>query len=349
MHLAANLVTADAGGLAAMAENLGYDLALAAEGRAGDAVSVLGAAIASTTRIGLASGVMQLPGRPPGMAALTAATLDTLSGGRFRLGLGVSNPHVSVGWYGVAFDRPLGRTREYVRIVRAALAGEPVRHSGPHFPEPPNGPPGIPLVLPGPPRPDLPVYLGAAGPRSLRLAGEIADGWLSGFTTPDLIAKAVVELTAAREGAGRTMDGFEVIPIVPVSVADDVAAAAEPLRKRYAQLLAVGGDGENFYRALARNLGFDREMDEFTDRIGRGDLAGAAATVPLEFVEGTALLGPLDRIAGRMRAFAEAGVTTLSVMLSAQDTDTAGRIRILTEAAESRRRAELHEPLGATR
>ena len=125
------------------------------------------------------------------------------------------------------------------------------------------------------------------------------------------IAKAVVELTAAREAVGRTMDGFEVIPIVPVSVADDVAAAAEPLRKRYAQLLAVGGDGENFYRALARNLGFDREMDEFTDRIGRGDLAGAAATVPLEFVEGTALLGPLDRIARRMRSATVSGDSTL--------------------------------------
>lgn len=340
MRLAANLIHQDAGELAAEAERLGYGLVLAAEGYRSDAVSVLGAAAARTSRIGLASGVMQIPGRPPGMAALTAATLDAMSGGRFRLGLGVSNPHVSDGWYGVAFDHPLERTREYVEVVREALLGEPVRYQGKHFALPAHGHGQAPLHLRTEhPNPALPVYLGAVGPRALRLASEVADGWLSGFTTPALIAESVAEIGAGRARAGKSMAGFEVVPFVPASFGEDIAKAAVPLRARYAHLLGIGGATDNFYRQLATTMGFEREMAEFQDRILAKDSRGAAAAVPLEFIDRTALLGPVDRVAARMRAFAEAGVTYLSVMVSANATDRADRLVVLTQAAEALRRS----------
>jgi F420-dependent oxidoreductase-like protein len=328
MRLAANLTPDGAGPLAEEAERLGYDLLLAAEGYRADAVSVLGLVAGRTTRIALGSGVMQIPARPPGTAALTAATLDALSGGRFRLGLGVSNPHVSDGWYGVDFADPLGRTREYVGVVRRALTGEPVRNEGPHFPLPRRGHGNAPLTVPA--RPDLPIYLGASGPRSLRLAGEIADGWLSGFTTPELVARSV-----ARIGAGRaTMRGFDVIPFVAIAVADDPREAAAELRRHYAHLLGIGGE-DNFYARLARELGYDREIDDLQRCLKAGDGLGAARAVPFGFVDRTALLGPIPRIAERMREFRDAGVTHLSIMVSANDGDAAARLRLLRYAAEA--------------
>ncbi|PRH80471.1 LLM class F420-dependent oxidoreductase [Streptomyces solincola] len=339
MRLGVNLVYQCAGELAREAERLGYDLALASEGFRSDAATVLGLVAGQTERIGLASGIMQIPARPPGTAALTAATLDALSGGRFRLGLGVSNPHVSDGWYGVRFDHPLGRTREYVDIVRQALDGGPVRYTGDHFTLPAHGRPGAPLHLfTERPSRQIPLYLAGVGPRSLQLAGEIADGWLSGFTTPEQVAKSVTEIRTGRERAGRDLTGFEVVPFVPVQVAEageDLAAAAARLRAHYALLLGVGDPADNFYCALARTMGFDREIAVFRDRLLAGDRAGAAAAIPLEFIDATALIGPLGRIAERMAAFAEAGVTTLSVLVSANDTDTAGRLRILRQAAEA--------------
>ncbi|MEV8504807.1 LLM class flavin-dependent oxidoreductase [Actinoplanes sp. NPDC051475] len=335
MRLGVNLPRHGAADLAVEAERLGYDLALASEGYRADAPSVLGLVAGRTERIGLASGVMQIPARPPGAAALTAATLDALSGGRFRLGLGVSNPHVSDGWYGVPFDHPIGRTREYVDIVRRALAGGPVRYSGKHFSLPAHGREEAPLqLLVEPLNAGVPVYLGAAGPQSLRLAGEIADGWVSGFTTPQLVAASVAQLEAGRRRAGRTMDGFEVIPFVAVSVADTVEAAADGLRRHYAHLLGIGGAG-NFYGSLAAGMGFEREMAAFHERLRAGDHAGAAAAVPAGFIDRTALLGPLPRIAEGMRAYAEAGVTLLSVLVTANQTDLAGQLAVLRYAAEA--------------
>ncbi|GAA3755914.1 LLM class flavin-dependent oxidoreductase [Salinactinospora qingdaonensis] len=321
MRLAANMTYQGVGDLACAAEQLGYDLVLASEGYRSDAVSVLGAVAGRTSRIGLASGVMQIPARPPGAAALAAATLDAVSGGRFRLGLGVSNPRVSDGWYGVRFAQPLARTREYVDIVRRALEGGPVRYAGEHFSLPAWGHEQAPLQLfTERPSTDLPIYLGALGPRNLRLAGEIADGWVSGFTTPDLVAESVKELEAGRARGGRTMDGFEVIPYVAAAVAADVATAADELRAHYAHLLGIGGS-DNFYCAMAADMGFEREIAEFRQCLESGDRARAAASVPLEFIDRTALLGPVERISERMAAWADAGVTTLSVLVSANHTD----------------------------
>ncbi|WP_406289145.1 LLM class flavin-dependent oxidoreductase [Embleya sp. NBC_00896] len=338
MRLGANLVYQGAGELARAAELLDYDVVLAPEGYRSDAASVLGLVAGATERIGLVSAVMQIPARPPGTAALTAATLDALSGGRFRLGLGVSNPDVSRGWYGVPFDRPLGRTREYVDIVRRALAGESVTYAGEHFRLPAPGAGGdAPLRLTTErPRTRLPVYLAAVGPHALRLAGEIADGWLGVFTSPESVAKAVVEIRAGRTRAGLGMDGFEVLPSLPTSVADDVPTAADALREQYVYLLGIGDPARNFYCSMARELGYEREVALLRRRLAAGDRAGAAAALPVDFIDRTALVGPVPRLAERMRAYADAGVTTLGVMVSAAATDLEGRVRILRAAARAR-------------
>ncbi|WP_406460064.1 LLM class flavin-dependent oxidoreductase [Streptomyces sp. NBC_01622] len=336
MRLAANLVYQGAGELARAAETLDYGLVLAPEGYRSDAASVLGLVAGRTERIGLASAVMQIPARPPGLAALTAATLDALSGGRFRLGLGVSNPDVSDGWYGVPFGRPLERTREYVDIVRQALGGGPVTYRGRHFQLPADGRDGAPLhVLTELPRSRIPVYLAAVGPRSLRLAGEIADGWLGVFTPPEAAAKAVTEIRTGREAAGRDMTGFEILPSLPASVADDVPTAVDALRGQYVYLLGIGDPAHNFYCALAREMGYADEIEVFHERLADGDRAGAAAALPLDFIDQTSLAGPVPRLADRMQAYAEAGVTTLGVMVSAAATSLDGRLRILRAAAEA--------------
>ncbi|MBB5122716.1 luciferase [Streptomyces eurocidicus] len=335
MRLGANLIYQGAGELARAAEELGYDVVLAPEGYRSDAVSVLGLAAGATRHIGLASGVMQIPARPPGTAALTAATLDALSGGRFRLGLGVSNPDVSHGWYGVRFDRPLARTREYVDIVRRALAGESVTYEGEHFRLPVPGTRGdAPLYLHTErPRSAVPVYLAAVGPRALRLAGEIADGWIGVFASPEDVAGAVAEIRAGRLRAGRAMAGFDVLPSLPAAVADDVDSAVDALRGQYVYLLGIGDPERNFYCAMARRMGYGREAALLRERLAAGDRKGAGAALPAAFIDRTALVGPVPRLADRMRAYADAGVTTLGVMVSAAATTLDGRTRILRAAA----------------
>ncbi|GAA2879327.1 LLM class F420-dependent oxidoreductase [Actinoplanes cyaneus] len=340
MKLGVNLVYQGAGELAREAERLGYAIALAPEGYKSDAPSVLGYVAGQTERIALASGVMQIPGRTPAMAALTAATLDSLSGGRFRLGLGVSNPDVANGWYGAASDHPLGRTREYVGIVRAALRGGPVSHDGTYYPLPATGSSPAPLHLfTEPLRADLPIYLAAVGPRNLRLAGEIADGWIGVFASPAAVKSAVDEIRAGRARAGRELDGFDVLPCLATSVAGDPRPAADALRAHFVYLLGIGDRERNFYCAMADRLGFTEAVTELRDRLAGGDRAGAAAAVPFDFIDATSLIGPVDRIAGRMREYADAGVTTLGIMVSAAATDLDGRLAIVRQAAEALERS----------
>ncbi|MFI1190420.1 LLM class flavin-dependent oxidoreductase [Streptomyces californicus] len=335
MRLAANLTYEGAGDLARAAERLGYAMVLAPEGYRSDAASVLGLVAGQTSTIALASGVMQIPGRPPGMAALTAATLDALSGGRFRLGLGVSNPDVSQGWYGVPFGAPLARTREYVEIVRRALTGDPVTFEGRHF-RLSAGDSGAPLhLLTEPPGRRVPVYLAAVGPRALRLAGEIADGWIGVFTSPEAVADALVEIRGGRRSAGLDMSGFEVLPSLPTAIADDPDTAVDALRGQYVYLLGIGDLERNFYCAMARRMGFGDAITVMRERLAAGDRAGAAAAVPPDLIDRTALVGPVPRIAERMRAYADAGVTTLGVMVSAAATSLDGRLEILAAAAEA--------------
>ena len=319
------------------AERLGYDVVWAAEAYGSDSPSVLAWLAGQTSRIDLGAAVMQIPARTPAATAMTAATVDAVSGGRFRLGLGVSGPQVSEGWHGVRFAAPLARTREYVEIVRMALARERVSYQGAHYSLPlPDGP-GKALKLGfHPPRADIPIYLAAIGPRNLRLAGEIADGWLAVFFAPEYAADQLAQVRAGRAATGRDLAGFDVAPSVPAVVGEDPAACAELVR--WYAALYIGGMGtreRNFYRQLATRMGYGDGAREVQDLYLAGRQRDAAAAVPLEFIDRTSLLGSRERIADRLAAYAAAGVTTLSVSVFAADAASGvSTLRTVTEAAE---------------
>jgi F420-dependent oxidoreductase-like protein len=312
--------------LAREAERLGYASAWAAEAWGTDCVSVLAWLGATTSTIGLGSAIMQIPGRTPGNTAMTAATLDLLSGGRFMLGLGTSGPQVVEGWHGEPWGKPLGKTREYVEIVRAALRREVVEHHGPHYDVPYSGGGatglGKPLKLMARPlRADLPIYLAALGPKAVELAFEIADGWLPIFWSPER-ARSAFPLERAR-------DGFDIAPSVPVLVTDDVESGRDALKEYYAFYVGgMGARGKNFYNDLMARYGYEAEaraiQDAFLDRRRRE----AAALVPNGFVDEVALVGPVERIRDRLAAWRESGATTL--LASARDV---GSLRGLAEAA----------------
>ncbi|MGW7515351.1 LLM class F420-dependent oxidoreductase [Streptomyces sp. NPDC054796] len=298
------------------ADRLGYSVCWAAEAYGSDGPTVLSWVAAQTESIDVGSAIFQIPARTPAMTAMTAATLDSLSGGRFRLGLGVSGPQVSEGWYGVKFDKPLARTREYVEIVRKAMSRERLTHEGEHWTLPlPDGP-GKPIKLTvHPVREEIPLYIAAIGPKNLEQTGEIADGALLIFFSPEHAEETTLQhLRAGREKAGKDFAGFDVCPTVPMAVGDDVDGLADLFRPYTA--LYVGGMGsrkQNFYNKLAQRMGYEKEAAEIQDKYLAGDKEGAAAAVPRELIDSTTLLGPVDRIADRMRAYAEAGVTTLSL------------------------------------
>ncbi|SDW72616.1 probable F420-dependent oxidoreductase, Rv3520c family [Amycolatopsis xylanica] len=320
--------------LAKDADRLGYSVVWVAEAYGSDAPTVLAWIAAQTEKIDVGSAVLQIPARTPAMTAMTAATLDTLSAGRFRLGLGVSGPQVSEGWHGVRFASPLGRTREYVDVVRMALRRERVRYEGDHFTLPlPDGPGKALTLTVHPVREHIPVYLAAIGPRNLELTGEIADGWLPVFYSPEHAGELLKPLRAGAERAGRSLDGFDIAPTVPLVPGDDWKACADNVRG-YAALY-IGGMGsreKNFYNQLACRMGFEAEAAEVQEKYLARDYAGAQAAVPLEFLDATALLGPKERIAERMQAFAEAGVTTLTIAPSVAD--QASALRTAVEALE---------------
>jgi F420-dependent oxidoreductase-like protein len=322
--------------LAREADRLGYAVVWAAEAYGSDAPTVLSWVAAQTERIDVGSAIMQIPARTPAMTAMTAATLDTLSGGRFRLGLGVSGPQVSEGWHGVRFDHPLGRTREYVDIVRMALDRKRLAYGGQHYLLPlPDGP-GKALRLTVRPVRDhqIPVYLAAIGPKNLELTGEVADGWLALFFSAGPAPTSLAALRTGRERVGETLAGFDVAASVPLVIGDDPVAAADPVRG-YAALY-VGGMGsrdQNFYHAQAGRMGYERAADEIQDAYLARDYAGAAAAVPYDFLDATSLLGPRERIADRLREFAEAGVTTINLIPFAPS--LAERVTALRSAAEA--------------
>ncbi len=323
--------------LAREADRLGYSVVWAAEAYGSDAATVLAWVAAQTERIDVGSAIFQIPGRTPALTAMTAATLDTLSGGRFRLGLGVSGPQVSEGWHGVRFDKPLARTREYVEIVRMALRRETVRHEGEFFTLPlPDGPGKALKLTVHPAREHIPVYLAAVGPKNLELAGEIADGWLAIFFAPEHAPDSLSHLRAGREKAGRDLTGFDIVPTVPVVVGDDLEACAAPVRGYSA--LYIGGMGsreKNFYNQMAARMGYAEAAAEVQDKYLARDYGGAAAAVPFEFIDRTSLIGPAERIADRLPAYAEAGVTTLTVATYAGSLqDRLGTLRTVVDAVE---------------
>jgi F420-dependent oxidoreductase-like protein len=321
MRLALNLgywgLTSDGDNVAIIleAERLGYTSVWTAEAYGNDAATVLAWLAAKTTKIELGSGIFQIPGRSPAMAAMTAATIDTLSGGRFRLGLGVSGPQVSEGWHGVRFEKPVARTSEYIDIVRMALARERVQYDGDHYVLPlPDGPGKALKMIIHPIREYLPIYLAAIGPKNLELAGEKCDGWLAIFYDPEFAPELLASVNAGKERAGRADAPFDVMPTTPVIIGDSVEECAEPIRG-YAALY-IGGMGsreQNFYNRLACRMGFEKEAGVIQDLYLDRKYEEAAAAVPLDFIDRTSLIGPVDRIAERMQALAASGVTTVNV------------------------------------
>jgi F420-dependent oxidoreductase-like protein len=301
--------------LSVAADRLGYDVVWAAEAYGADAATTLATIAARTERIGIGSGVFQIPARTPAMTAMTAATLDALSGGRFRLGLGVSGPQVSEGWHGVRFADPLGRTEEYVEIVRTALSRRRVTAGGKHFTLPlPDGPGKALALAMHPVRAAIPIYLAAVGPRNLKLTGRIADGWLGIFFDSGTGSAQVAAIHAAATEAGRDPSAIDISVSVPVSMGADPETAAARIRP-YAALY-IGGMGSrklNFYHGIAVAMGYEEQADEVQDRFLARDYAGAAAAVPFDFLDRTCLLGDASRVAAGLRRLADAGVTTATI------------------------------------
>ena len=321
--------------LTAHAESLGYAVVWAAEAYGSDSPTVLSWLAAQTSTIDIGSAVMQIPARTPAMTAMTAASLDVLTGGRFRLGLGVSGPQVSEGWHGVRFDKPLARTREYLAIVQTALGRRTVSYDGAHYRLPlPDGP-GKPLKLTLAPVSDhIPTYLAAVGPKNIQLAGELTDGWLAIFFAPELAAEPLAALRAGRTKVGRTLAGFDIVPTVPLVIGANPRACADPVRA-YAALY-VGGMGsreQNFYNALAVRMGFGEAAATVQDLFLSGRQRDARAAVPFEFIDQTSLLGDRARIADRLRVLADVGVTTCSVVPYGGSVDE--KINAMTIAAEA--------------
>ena len=300
-------------------EQLGYDSIWSAESYGSDAVTPVAWIAALTSRIHVGTGIMQLAGRTPAATAMTAMTLDGLSGGRFRLGLGVSGPQVVEGWHGQAFGRPLQRTREYVAIVRAILRREkPLEHRGDYYQIPYAGADasglGKPLrsILHG--RPDLPIYLAAVGPKNVALAAEIADGWIPTFFSVRRIKMFREWLAAGFRARGAAPAAFDIMPMVAVVVGDDVAACRASVKARLALYVGgMGARGRNFYNDIACRYGYEEAAKKVQDLYLAGRKAEAEAAVPDALVDEVALCGPRERVRELLGEWRASGVTTLMV------------------------------------
>jgi F420-dependent oxidoreductase-like protein len=311
---------AGAGELVEEAERLGYDSVWTAEAYGSDALTPLAWWGSRTSRVRLGTALCQLSARTPTAMAMAALTLDHLTRGRFVLGLGVSGPQVVEGWYGQSFPKPLARTREYVSIVRQVLAREaPVVSDGPHYPLPYPGGTGLgkPLkAIVHPLRADIPIVLGAEGPKNVALAAEIADGWFPIFFSPLHMGEfsAALDEGFARPGARRSAKDFEVIAFCPVLVDDDIERAADSMRPMLA--LYIGGMGAremNFHFDVFVRMGFEAEAHKIQDLYLDGRKDEAAAVVPTAMVEKIALVGPREKIRDDLAAWQESIATTMVV------------------------------------
>lgn len=303
------------------AERLGYTSVWSAEAYGSDAVTPAAWIAARTERIHVGTAIMQIPARTPAMTAMTAMTLDALSGGRFRLGLGVSGPQVVEGWHGQAFGKPLRKTREYVEIVRAILRRDkPLEFRGEYYQIPYTGADatglGRPLrsILHG--RASLPMYLAAVGPRNVALAAEIADGWIPVFFSAARMTMFREWLGEGFRAGGRDAAArdFDVMPMVPVVVGADVNACRAAVKPRLALYVGgMGARGRNFYNDIARRYGYDEAAVRIQDLYLSGRKDEAAAAVPDALVDEVALCGPRERIRERLTTWTGSGVTTLMV------------------------------------
>jgi F420-dependent oxidoreductase-like protein len=297
------------------AEALGYHSAWTAEAYGSDAVVPLTWVAACTTTLHVGTAILQMPARTPANTAMTAATLDLLSGGRFLLGLGLSGPQVVEGWHGQPYGKPLAKTREYVGIVRDVLRRErPLEHHGEHYDIPYTGPDatglGKPLkLIVHPLRPDIPIYLAAIGPKNVALAAEIADGWLPVFFSPGRFAE-----TYGEAFAGTDLSRFDIAPTVAVALGDDVDACRAAVKPGLALYIGgMGARGRNFYNDLACRYGYEAAAKQIQDLYLEGKKREAMAAVPDELVDEVALCGPRERIADLLETWKASPVTTLIV------------------------------------
>src|SRR5437764_3021927 len=316
------------------AEKLGDDSVWTAEAYGSDAATVLAFIAAGTDRIKLGSAIFQMPARSPAMTAMTAASIDQLSGGRMLLGIGPSGPQVAEGWHGQRFARQLQRTREYVTVVRMALARERVEFHGETIELPlPDGP-GKPLKLTiATVQERVPIYLAAIGPKNTALAGEIADGWIPTFFSPDYVTDFRALLSEGASRSGRSLDAFDIAPTVNAYISDDLATARDLMRPVLA--LYIGGMGsrdQNFYNNLVQRYGFSDAAREVQDLYLGGKKDEAAAAIPGELIDMVSLCGPRDVVRDRLAAFRDAGVGTLMVTPMAFTADD--RIAQLRAVAE---------------
>jgi F420-dependent oxidoreductase-like protein len=320
------------------AERLGYHSIWTAEAYGSDAVTILAWMAAQTERIRLGSAILQMPGRSAAMTAMTAATLDQLSGGRVLLGIGTSGPQVAEGWHGQRFARQLQRTREYVDVVRMALRRERLEYHGETLELPlPDGPGKALKLTIAPVQERIPIYIAAIGPRNTTLTAEIADGWIPTLFSPEHVAefRPLLEEGFARAGDGKSFADFDIAPSVNVFVSDDRAAARDAMRPFLA--LYVGGMGsrkQNFYNEVVRRYGFEDAAREVQDLYLEGRKEEAAAALPGELIDAVSLCGPADVVRERLAVFRDAGVGTLIVSPMAWSfADRREQLRLVAELA----------------
>ena len=328
------LTAADQLAIAQTAESLGYDSIWTAEAYGSDAATILAWLAAGTKKIKLGSGIFQIPARSVAMTAMTAATIDNLSGGRMLLGLGTSGPQVSEGFHGVRFAKQLQRTREYVAVLRLALSRQKIEYQGETLQLPlPDGPGKALKLTIRPIQERIPIYLAVLGPKNVALAGEIADGWLPVFFSPEhtKALRGPLEEGAAR--AGRSLDDFRICPSVNVMISDDLESARNAMRPILA--LYVGGMGsreQNFYNRLVASYGFEDAAAKVQELYLAGQRTEAMFALPDELIDLVCIVGPRDRVKAKLRAYADAGVDTLIVWPIMPDQEE--RKRQLTMLAE---------------
>jgi F420-dependent oxidoreductase-like protein len=319
------------------AERLGYDSVWAAEAYGSDAATVLAWLAAGTETIKLGSAIFQMPARTPAMTAMTAATIDELSGGRMILGIGSSGPQVAEGWHGQRFGRQLQRTREYVTVVRKALARERLEFKGETLELPlPDGPGKALKLMINPVQERIPIYLAAIGPKNTALAGEVADGWIPTFFSPEHVAEFRERLQEGADRADRSLDGFDIAPTVQSYISDDREMARNLMRPVLA--LYIGGMGsrkQNFYNNLVQRYGFEAAAAEVQDLYLEGKKEEAGEAIPDALIDSICLCGPRDVVRDRLQAFRDAGVGTLMVSpMAFTADDRVEQLRAVAELAE---------------
>lgn len=308
--------------LVAAAEEAGFDAMFTAEAWGSDAFTPLAWWGRQTSRLRLGVSVAQLSARTPTACAMASLTLDHLSGGRHILGLGVSGPQVVEGWYGQRFPKPLARTREYVDIIRQVWARQgPVTNGGPHYPLPltGEGSTGLGKALSSithPLRPDIPIMLGAEGPKNVALAAEICDGWLPIFYTPRMADTYNTWLDDgfARSGARRRREDFEICATANIVITDDRAAALAAMKPHLALYVGgMGAQGTNFHADVYRRMGYGEVVDDVTALLRDGRKDAAAQAIPDEMADDSAIVGDLEHVREQIRVWEAAGVTTMVV------------------------------------